>query len=139
MLSSAPRRVTVAMARALPAAGSRGLKNRAMTQGGSSEELVALGRLARANTTPYRVVLKLGNTNVKAAIVDDRRDLTVSSLSLCLKATYSLACSPSHHILLGPSCRWQPHQRWSLVLRRPLRSFLSRIAPSSTLWTFLGF
>jgi hypothetical protein len=87
MLSSALRRVTVATARALPAAGSRGLKNRAMMQGGSSEELVALGRLARANTTPYRVVLKLGNTNVKAAIVDDRRDLTVSPLSLCPTAT----------------------------------------------------
>lgn len=80
MLSSTPYRVKMAITRVLPAAGRRGLTHKAMTRGGSSEEMVALARLARTNTTPYRVVLKLGNTNIKAAIVDDRRDLTVRPL-----------------------------------------------------------
>ena len=49
--------------------------------GGSPDEIEMLARLARAKSTPFRVVLKLGNTNIKAAIVDDQRDLTVASAS----------------------------------------------------------
>ena len=49
--------------------------------GGSPDEIEMLARLARAKSTPFRVVLKQGNTNIKAAIVDDQRDLTVASAS----------------------------------------------------------
>lgn len=84
----ARRGATGAAAARRPAAGAAGpcrcfgraAAPQLQTVGGSSKEAVALARLARTRVTPYRVVLKLGNTNVKAAIVDDRRDLTVRSL-----------------------------------------------------------
>ena len=44
---------------------------------GSAAEALALARLATTKSSPCRVVLKIGNRNVKAAIIDDQRDLTV--------------------------------------------------------------
>ena len=48
---------------------------------GSAAEALALARLATTNSSPCRVVLKIGNRNVKAAIIDDQRDLTIATAS----------------------------------------------------------
>ena len=83
--------LALAARRAAAAAGRRGLTAKA--KGGSSEEMVALSRLSRAKATPYRVVLKLGNTNVKAAIIDDQRDLTVRGLPFVSRGSAARAAS----------------------------------------------
>ena len=80
---------------------SRGMAGRARSVGDREQEVVALGRLARTNASRFRVVFQHSNRNVKAAIVDDRRNLTVrmrnSRLASCARhlchATFAAACS----------------------------------------------
>eukprot|EP01047_Picozoa_sp_COSAG01_P045398 COSAG01_NODE_4178_length_5265_cov_17.430649_7_plen_241_part_00 len=70
--------LTGGIARAVPhGATSRGLSSRARNVERRQREVVALGRLTRTNASPFRVVFHHSNRNVKAAIIDDRRDLTV--------------------------------------------------------------
>ena len=104
---------------------------------------MALARLARTNTTPYRVVLKLGNTNIKAAIVDDRRDLTVSPVpvgnTVALRVHRGVSPAPVLHSVLAALCRWPPRRLWSPALRRSLRNCLRKIALSLRLLIFLHY